>query len=319
MEQSPSEFDYQPLPLPKRVADHEWPPNTRPLLSIVCTTYNHVDFIRDCIEGFLKQETSFPVEILIHDDASSDETADIVESYRRQHPTLIKAVCQAENQYSRGVKVLQTFIRPLVRGKYVASCEGDDYWVDPRKLEIQVGFLEQNPGYAVSAHDAMMIDQHGTILKKSLLSGRDKRDCAGEELMAGNVWILTMARVYRDYASPEHVPEAACVLAGDRLTTAILGSFGAYKYHPEIEPAVYRSHPGGVWSEISAKGQLETRISTYFWIYRYFSRTANINIANQWEKRFFIYGARAIPFSFLLREILIRATFARQFVNWFRR
>lgn len=319
MEPQSTEFDYQPLPQPSRITNQEWPANTRPLLSIVCATYNHVDFIRDCIEGFLKQETTFPVEILIHDDASTDGTADIVWAYQRKHPRLIKAVFQEENQYSRGVKVLRTFIRPLVQGKYIASCEGDDYWVDPRKLEIQVAFLERNLEYVISGHDAVRIDRHGTVTKSSLLPAKDKRDHAGEDLMVGNVLILTMSRVSRADASRKHVPEAACVLSGDRFSAAILGSFGAYKYHPEIKPAVYRSHPGGIWSEISARSKLEAKINTYFWISRYFTRVGKVKMAKIWEKRFFVYGARVIPISLLLREILIRVTFARQLTRWFRR
>lgn len=318
MEPQSTEFDYQPLPQPSRITDQEWPANTRPLLSIVCATYNHVDFIRDCIEGFLKQETTFPVEILIHDDASTDGTADIVRDYQRKQPGLIKAVFQEENQYSRGVKVLRTFIRPLMQGRYIASCEGDDYWVDPRKLEIQVTFLERNPEYAISGHDAIRIDRHGNVSKTALLPKQFKRDFSADDLMAGKAWVLTLSRVYRSHAWRSPAPEADCVLLGDRFSTARLGLLGAYKFHPEIEPAVYRAHPGGLWSEISDQARLEKRIATYFWTSRFFRRMEKAGVARQWEKKFFVYGARAIPFHLLLREIVIRVTFARQVVGWFR-
>ena len=75
------------------------------LVSIVCDTYNHVNYIRQCLDGFLMQETNFPIEILVHDDASTDGTADIVKEYESRYPNLIKPIYQTENQYSKGVKV----------------------------------------------------------------------------------------------------------------------------------------------------------------------------------------------------------------------
>ena len=98
------EYNYTPLAKPLRITEHNWPEGTVPLVSITCITYNHVNFIRDAIEGFLMQETTFPVEILIHDDASNDGTAEIVREYDARYPQLIKAIYQTENQYSRGKK-----------------------------------------------------------------------------------------------------------------------------------------------------------------------------------------------------------------------
>lgn len=311
MEPQSTEFDYQPLPQPSRITDQEWPANTRPLLSIVCATYNHVDFIRDCIEGFLKQETTFPVEILIHDDASTDGTADIVRDYQRKHPRLIKAVFQEENQYSRGVKVLRTFIRPLMQGRYIASCEGDDYWVDPRKLEIQVSFLEEHPEYVASGHDAMIVDEQGQILQASKLPSAHKRDYTGPEIMKGKAWILTMSRVKRASASEDFVPESMHVLNGDTFSTAIMGRFGASKYHAEIQPAVYRKHRGGVWSELSATDKQEAKANTRYWLYCFFKRIGKNEIARTWRIRWLVQTIKISPIFLLYREIILRLTGAR--------
>ena len=115
-----------------------------PLVSISCITYNHKQYIRDAIEGFLMQITNFPVEILIHDDASTDGTAEIIREYEKQYPWLIKPVYQTENQYSKhnGIISKIQYVRAL--GKYIAFCEGDDYWTDPYKLQKMVDFLESN-------------------------------------------------------------------------------------------------------------------------------------------------------------------------------
>lgn len=110
-----------------------------PLVSICCITYNHKEYIRDALDGFLSQRTDFPYEILINDDASTDGTADIIREYEQKYPEKIRALLQTENQYSKGItNPSGAFNFPRVRGRYVAMCEGDDYWTDPEKLQKQV-------------------------------------------------------------------------------------------------------------------------------------------------------------------------------------
>jgi len=106
-----------------------------PIVSICCITYNHEKYIRDAIEGFLMQKTLFPIEILIHGDASTDKTADIIKEYEVKYPDIIKPIYQTENQFSKGVSISATYQFPRARGKYIAICEGDDYWTDPHKLQ----------------------------------------------------------------------------------------------------------------------------------------------------------------------------------------
>lgn len=104
------------------------------------------------------QKTTFPVEVIIHDDASNDGTADIVRRYVDKYPALIKGVLQPKNLYSQGIS-RDRFIAPLLRGKYIAICEGDDYWLDALKLEKQAGALENNPNTDLSIHRAFRVDQ----------------------------------------------------------------------------------------------------------------------------------------------------------------
>ena len=114
-----------------------------PLVSICCLTYNHVPFIRKCLDGFLMQQTDFPIEILIHDDCSTDGTTEIIRQYEAKYPELIFPLYEEENQYSRGgAGKMDLYNYRRARGKYIAYCEGDDYWTDPLKLQKQVDFLE---------------------------------------------------------------------------------------------------------------------------------------------------------------------------------
>jgi len=123
--------------------------STKPLVSISCITYNHAKYIRDAIESFLMQKTNFTYEILIHDDASTDGTENIIREYKKKYPDIIKPLYETENQWSKGIRGSAVFNFPRALGKYIAMCEGDDYWTDPYKLQKQVGFLEINEEYGL--------------------------------------------------------------------------------------------------------------------------------------------------------------------------
>ncbi|NHZ85054.1 MAG: glycosyltransferase [Planctomycetia bacterium] len=127
------------------------------LVSINCMTYNHEAYIRNAIEGFLMQKTDFKFEVLIHDDASTDQTATIVQKYENKYPEIIKPIYQKENQYSKNISISKHYQYPRAKGKYIAICEGDDYWIDPLKLQKQVDFLEKNPDFSMSCHNAIIL------------------------------------------------------------------------------------------------------------------------------------------------------------------
>ncbi|MFR5732241.1 MAG: glycosyltransferase family 2 protein [Clostridium sp.] len=117
------------------------------MVSVCCITYNQASYIRDALEGFVNQQTDFAYEVLIHDDASSDGTAEIIREYAEQYPDLIFSILQTENQYSKGLtNVSGTFNFPRARGKYIAMCEGTTTGPMMPKLQKQVDYLEANPG-----------------------------------------------------------------------------------------------------------------------------------------------------------------------------
>lgn len=128
------------------------------LVSIYCLAYNHENYIRDALNGFISQKTKFKYEVIIHDDASTDSTAEIIEEYRKQYPDIIKPIYQKENQYSKGLDIFDSFIYEKINGKYIAVCEGDDYWISEKKLQNQVDFLEGHPNYSACTHCVKILD-----------------------------------------------------------------------------------------------------------------------------------------------------------------
>ena len=122
------------------------------LVAIKCATYNHEPYIRDALEGFVMQKTNFPFVAIVHDDASTDGTPDIIREYAAKYPDIIKPIYETENQYSKRDGSLRRIMNAAVEAsgaKYVALCEGDDYWTDPLKLQKQVDFLESHPDYSL--------------------------------------------------------------------------------------------------------------------------------------------------------------------------
>lgn len=240
------------------------------MVSVCCITYNHEKYLRDCIEGFLAQRTGFPVEILIHDDASTDGTPRIIREYAERHPGRIRPIFQAENQYSKGRKPFLNLTLPHARGRYVAPCEGDDYWTDPEKLQKQVDFLEANPEYVACYHNAKIVDSEGRVVKESKLSDDLKRDFSEDELIRG-LPILTLTICFRNVL--RDVPqELNNVLNGDTFMTSLLGCLGRGKYMPGIADAVYRKHASSIWSSLGRVRQIYHGGATRAWMHRYYRR-----------------------------------------------
>jgi glycosyltransferase involved in cell wall biosynthesis len=218
-----------------------------PLVSIRCITYNHKKYITDAIEGFLMQEMDFPFEILIHDDASTDGTGDIIRHYQAKHPDLIRVVFQTENQYQQGNKPSR-ILQNMARGKYTALCEGDDFWIDPNKLQKQVNFLEANPEFTLCAHDINIVDEFGTFDKKGseyYLDRFNQDHVYNFDDIAKGRFFYTCSMVIRTdlvYPLPEWTQE---VYGGDYTVQLLAANKGKIKYFEDVM-ACFRKVPTGL-------------------------------------------------------------------------
>lgn len=136
------------------------------MVSICCLTYNHGKYIRKALESFVNQITNFEYEILIHDDCSTDNTVEIIKEFEERYPGLIKPIYQEENQHSKGICITYTYQFPRAQGKYIAMCEGDDYWTDLNKLQLQFNAMEMNLNCSFCTHVVQYINEGGELLNK---------------------------------------------------------------------------------------------------------------------------------------------------------
>ena len=217
-------------------------------VSICCVTYNHGEYIKQALDSFLAQKTRFNIEILIHDDASTDNTPQIIEKIEKKYPTIIKPIYQKENQFSKGIPISRTFNFPRARGKYIALCEGDDYWTDPYKLQKQVDFLEANPEYILCFTNTRTVDENNQILRPKVIESctKDTFDHSDMPLFAP-----TLTRVFRNLHISE-MPLPQNTPGGDTYMLVWQSKFGKIKYIDEVTSS-YRIHPNGVWSSLSSK------------------------------------------------------------------
>lgn len=184
------------------------------LVSIRCLVYNHEPYLRQCLDGFVMQKTSFPFEAIVHDDASTDGSAAIIREYAEKYPNIIKPIFEKENQYSKRDGSLREIVDNACHGKYYAICEGDDYWIDPNKLQKQVDFLEKNENYLMVCNATKLFSHVHNEFQGVLRCYDQSKDVEVEDIvLQGGGFVPTCSILYRpilrynypDYCSQCHV------------------------------------------------------------------------------------------------------------------
>ena len=219
------------------------------VVSILCTAYNHEPYIRQCLDGFVMQKTNFKFEAIVHDDASTDNTASVIREYAEKYPDIIVPIYQTENQY-RKTNIYSTYLYPKAKGKYIAICEGDDYWIDPYKLQKQVDFLDANPEYSMCFANAIEHWEDGEKEDKCFSNVED-RDYTGVEIYEN--WIVPTASVlYRkEIAFSDRFKEVTSnknFIFGDIVWFLICAEFGKLRGMSDVV-SVYRRHNNGLTSK----------------------------------------------------------------------
>lgn len=227
----------------------------KPLVCILTLTYNHEAYIRDTLDGFLAQKTNFPFVAIVHDDASTDGTAAIVRDYAKRAPHIIKPIYETENQYSKRDGSLGRIMSDALEktgAKYVALCEGDDYWTDPLKLQKQVDFLESHPDYSMCFHNAIVHYETGDISNHIFaeLETReyDVLECV-ENWIVPTASILCRNTVYSSECTKK-LTSSRKIIVGDNRLIRCCGETGKLYAYKEAM-SVYRKSPTGWTSNIN--------------------------------------------------------------------
>lgn len=217
-------------------------------LSICSITYNHGQFIEECLEGFLDQVLDGRVEIIIHDDASNDDTSEIIRRYAELYPTIIRTILQTDNQFSKGVNPYYAYVFPLARGQYIAVCDGDDFWSDAQKLARQVAVLDENNDVSLTYGRVNTVSESG--VSENVLLGAE-RDLTAKELKsvpAINTLTTCFRNIFRDQPPPIFLRNS---MIGDLTVWAMLGYHGRGHFMADMPAANYRLHSGGILSQQS--------------------------------------------------------------------
>ncbi len=236
----------------------------KPLVSICCITYNHEDYIAKTLDGFLMQKTDFAFEVLIHDDASTDKTGDIIREYASRYPGIIYPIIQEKNQYSQGISNISgAFNFPRARGKYICMCEGDDYWTDVNKLQLQADYMENNPDCALCFHSAAIEVTDGSITDGRMRPYKSDRKVTPEEIIDKPYGYPTASLMFPT-AFVKELPDyyVNCPI-GDIPLQLMMAAHG-YGYYFDKDMAVYRVGGSVSWSVQMKQGNYEAKQDKYF-------------------------------------------------------
>ena len=245
-----------------------------PLVSIRCLVYNHEPYLRQCLDGFVMQKTTFPFEAIVHDDASTDGSAAIIREYAEKYPDIIKPIYETENQFSKPGDRINHIMRAAVHpnAKYVAMCEGDDYWTDPHKLQLQVDFLESHPDYYMTCHaylfyyeDTKAFEPHPFLDEMPLESFNGREYCTPSiDEYFNPIWFTqatTLVRRNQPYATDETLDQYPLVV--DHIECYYMLKAGKCALFKDVM-GVYRKHSSGLfsghdllkWAEIELRNKL---------------------------------------------------------------
>ena len=209
-------------------------------VSVCCLAYNHERYIREALESFVGQKTDFRYEILVNDDVSTDGTRKIIDEYVQKYPDLVIPIYQTENQYSKGVNVLETFFAGRCRGKYIAFCEGDDCWTTSDKLQKQVEFLDYHMDYSSCVHNTKIVNLYkktSALINKSQF----EYDFEMEELINWNLNLFHFSSVVIRAELLNNLPTyyKICSESGDYPLALFMRVTGKIHYFPQ-EMSEYR-------------------------------------------------------------------------------
>lgn len=274
----------------------------QPLISVCCVAYNHAPYIRQALDGVLMQKTKYPMEVIVHDDRSTDGTDAIIQEYADKYPDVIKPLFEEENQYSKGKSMLLDILFPMARGKYVAWLECDDYWTDPNKLQKQVGYMEAHPECSGTFHAAnWLVDEK--IVRNDRHFDHECDVTPQQVILGGGEYCASASLVFRTKYAWDMPKFRKIANVTDYPQQILLALRGQFHYFPEIMSA-YRLGRAGSWTAMvrnDAEKRYQALRASIRWLEeldRYTEgRYADEIFYKIGKERCVLYKHRQIPFS----------------------
>ena len=240
------------------------PDGKAPLVSICAVAYNHAPYIREALDHFLSQKRDFGIEILVHDDASTDGTAGIIREYQESCPDIVKPIFETENQYAKGIRNISgAFNFPRARGKYVALMDCDDYWKSDEKLLLQVAYMESHPDCQLCVHAAEVRNDRGELINRNLMRPfRGDRDLSPAELVDKAGAFPFGSMMLRTELVRKLPGWYVNCPVGDRPLELMAAAKG-YCHYMDSALSVYRFNGAGSWTESMMTGDYERKQNDY--------------------------------------------------------
>ena len=268
--------------------------NEEIMVSICCITYNHEKYIKEALDSFLAQKTNFKYEIIINDDASTDNTANIIKEYENKYPDIIKPIYQKENQYSKGIQTFEITFK-AAKGKYIALCEGDDYWIDENKLQMQFEYMEKNENCTFCFHNAKIYDERINDMVRDFLPYRTEQKkyfTKDNKYNVGEIALLNEIPTASYFFRSDVVFKEWCrnLVAGD-IVIQLLTTYKGYAYYMDKVMCVYRVGTGisamdGWEQDDRNKNKLKilNRLNGYKYIYEMINKETNYEYDDIFKK-----------------------------------
>lgn len=216
-------------------------------VSIICITYNQAEYLHRAIDSMLSQVTDFPYEIILHDDASTDGTRDVLREYEERYPEIIRVIYERKNQYSRGVDFVAAMVKETARGEYIALCEGDDFWICDHKLQLQYDAMEQRPECDMCACRGCTVTEDGmTEVSEVRPADRDGILPAEDVIKGGGQYLVTAGLFFRKSMYDKMLPFEKVIPLD--YAQQIKGALRGGIYYIDRKMAVYRRYAKGSWT-----------------------------------------------------------------------
>ena len=300
------------------------------LVAIKCLVYNHEPYLRDCLEGFVMQQTNFPFVAIVHDDASTDGSAGIIRKYTEKYPHIFKPIYETQNQYSKHDGTLYKIMNEAIDAtgaKYVAMCEGDDYWTDPLKLQKQVDFLEANLEYSMCCNATKWLFSDNRIYDNFCNGHMIDDDLSTSEIIeGGGLYINLVSVIYRNVDFLDKYRKSnwwSRADVGDYPLCIALSLIGKIRYMSDVM-CVYRFQHPGSWTDCNKKVNIKHLWNEITWLqilddeteYKYqgnirrhlFKFWRNLYRENQLTTRQYVYkykeAGKLIPLTRLIKDIV---------------